>query len=840
MMVSTMLDQPNHPLLVGLNPAQQQAVAHGCGPLLVLAGAGSGKTKVLTHRIANILQGGVTNCQPVHPGQILSVTFTNKASKEMRHRIAGLVGEAQARELWMGTFHSICVRLLRRDIIHYQSQSGRTWQPNFVIYDESDSLSIIKALLKTHNLDEKLYPARSIKHQISELKNSGLEAYQYASNAKDHQSERLAMLFDGYEAGLAANNALDFDDLLLVMVKLLQQQPALLDSYSQYFRHILVDEFQDTNVVQWDLVRLLATGTNTPPETSAIDWSSKSLTVVGDVDQSIYSWRGADFRIILGFQKAFQTASLVKLLDNYRSTGTILEVANTVIANNSERLPKELRSTKGQGSPVYCYEATDERDEAAFVLERLVRLAKEGGKTLDACAVLYRTNVQSRAIEICARNLGIPVRMIGGVSFYDRREVKDVIAYLTVLFNEADSYSVKRVLNVPKRGIGQRSMDVVAEAAERNGLTYYQMLRRADQVAELKGKAFKAITEFVQVVERLKLLVAEGARVDDLIIAVRTMSGYDTALLADEPAEAEERLANLDELVSAARLFYEDLPEGTLGEFLAQASLMSDLDIADSDEEVDQSKLTLMTIHASKGLEFPIVGVMGMEEGIFPHFRSLDNQEQMEEERRLLYVAVTRAEDQLTISYARRRMNFGEIKYQTPGRFLKEIPQHCLTGNYSLDSEGPRRGWEEDDDFAGSKRWKRADGERAGRLGGAMPRNSGPSMPPSMGSRSGASTMGDYGDSFDASSGRLVKANKIKVAGLAPLSPATVGGTVESSSIPSAPQFAVGDKVAHDKFGEGEIAQVLGQGAKVLYNVQFEKINGKKLIDPRFAKLTAL
>jgi len=798
-------------LLEGMNTAQAEAVAYGAGPLLVLAGAGSGKTRVLTHRIAQLLQPSSQGLEPVWPSQILSVTFTNKAAKEMKKRLGNLIDPTIANDVWMGTFHSVCVRLLRRDIIHYTAPTGKTWKPNFVIYDEAETLAVIKDILKAKNLDEKLYPARNIKYQISAVKSEGHDAYTYASNAKDYKAERLSELYMAYEAGMSENNALDFDDLLLVTVNLLKQQPQLLANYHNHFRHILVDEFQDTNEVQYDLIRILATGQIQKP-LNDMDWHNRSLTVVGDVDQSIYSWRGANFRICLGFQDDFKGAALIKLQDNYRSTSRILQAANAVIERNSERLPKELRAIKGEGEKIYCYEATDDRDEAQFILEKLQHTATVMGKGLKQCCVLYRTNVQSRVLEDLLIARGIPYTMIGGIKFYERREIKDILAYLTVLFNPDDAYSVKRVLNVPRRGIGAKSIEYVENYARGQGITFYQALFQIDQITTVKGKAKTGIADFVVVMQRIQEQYQSEAYIDDIMLSVRHMSGYDKGLEKEDPNDTEGRMANLDELLSVARQFHNDNPDNKLGDFLAQLSLMSDLDNAEGKMD---DRLTLMTMHAAKGLEFPIVAIVGMEEGLFPHNRSLNDDDQMEEERRLMYVGVTRAEEYLFLSYARRRMVFGEMKYSAPSRFLSEVPRELMTGAYSLDSEpavpfGNRD--RHDNGYGGHGRSSRVDGSG---LSARESRDTNRGMPPRMGGSS----------SPPHQDGKLI-----------------VGGshgspTPSSEPISTGSVYKVGDRVNHTKFGEGSIAQVLGSGGKVLYNVDFDRLSGKKLLDPRYAKL---
>jgi DNA helicase-2/ATP-dependent DNA helicase PcrA len=822
-----------------MNPAQLEAVTHGTGPMLVLAGAGSGKTRVLTHRIANMIIGDFGRALGgVWPQEIMAVTFTNKAAKEMRHRIGQLVGEEQAKNLWMGTFHSICGRILRREIPYYQTPNGRKWSGNFVIYDEDESNSAIKEVLKAQNLDEKLYPVRGIKSQISALKNAGITAYQYASNAKDFKAERLAGLFDGYEEVLSRNNALDFDDLLLITTKLFRENPALLDRYHSHFKHLLVDEFQDTNDVQYELIRLLALGPQWVlgelDPTDAAFWQRRSLTVVGDVDQSIYSWRGANFRIILNFQKDLPQARLVKLLHNYRSTENILTVANTIIENNTERLPKELVAVKGAGAKVHLFEATDDREEALHVVDRLLAVTRDGRTKPGDCAILYRTNVQSRAIEDVLIARGLPYTMIGGLKFYERREIKDVMAYLTVLFNDQDSYSIKRILNVPKRAIGKTSIEHIEKAAKGRNISFFEMLRCIDLVEEVKGKARTGVIEFVQLIDRLKATAAQNVSVDDMMLAIRAQSGYDDALRVEEPEEAENRIANMDELINVARQFHNENPEGTLADFLTQMALLSDIDSA----EPVENKFVMMTLHASKGLEYPVVVMCGMEEGLFPHSRTLNEPDQMEEERRLMYVGVTRAMEQLYMTYARRRMTFGEVKYTQPSRFLKEIPPDLLTGSFALDSEG-RKSAEIESTLRGS-RWDkggRSGGDSRSSFGNAAaggsisrsqttPRASGPEKIRLSGTRDYDSSHPP--DDFGAPPPSLGKPK---------VSPSAAAGGDSAAPVPS---FKVGQRVRHPKFGDGTVEQVLDNAGKKLYNIQFDCVAGKKLMDPRHAKLESL
>ena len=764
-------------LLDGLNQEQRAAVEATRGPVLVLAGAGSGKTKVLTSKIAYLIAQGAA------PEHILAVTFTNKAAKEMKARVEGLVGPGM--QSWIGTFHSICSKILRRDISQYQAPTGRYWASNFVIYDESDSIAAVKAAVQQLNLDDKLYAPKTIRYQISDFKNTLIDAWQYAHHhvGNDYKAEKLALIYDAYEGIMAKHNAMDFDDLLMLTVKLLQQQPAVLDRYHQHFRHILVDEFQDTNNAQYEMVRLLAEGSAQPdPTRHAALWQQRSLTVVGDVDQSIYSWRGANFRILLNFQKDFADARLIKLEKNYRSKAVILEAANTVIANNSERLPKHLEATRGEGEKLYCYEAKDDRDEAFFVVDRFMQLIERHNYKPSDCCILYRTNAQSRSLEDVLMSRGIPYTMVGGLKFYERREIKDLLAYLTVLFNPQDDYSVKRIVNVPKRGIGKTSLDKLEQLANRQQLSLFDVICHIEQYdSGVTGKTQKALLAFGTSMAHLRQS-ADQHPVDELLMQLIETTGYIEELRQEDPKDTEGRMANVEEFVSVARQFHKDNPEDGLPEFLAQMSLLSDLDSADA---VD-SKLTLMTLHAAKGLEYPVVALCGMEEGIFPHFRSLNSNDQMEEERRLMYVGITRAEDHLMLTYARRRMIFGDIRYQRPSRFLMEIPGKLLAGDYTLDAESRV-------EPAGERRFDRNESR----------------------SSAGPEVIRPMGGSQKPNASRPTTAS-------------------------ASPQFKKGDRVRHGKFGEGEVVQVFGEGPKTIYNVQFDTVEGKKLINPKFAPLDAI
>lgn len=806
-----------------LNPQQRQAVVSILGPVLILAGAGSGKTRVLTHKIAHLIESGA------YPPTILAVTFTNKAAREMSERLEQLLGQRmQDLGLWVGTFHSICGRILRREILSYQDASGRTWTNNFVIYDETNSVAAVKEAIKALNLDEKLYNPKTIRYQISGLKNELLTAYDYASQATDFRTEQLSRIYDAYEAILAQNNALDFDDLLLKTVVLLQKQPHIRDRYHQQFKHLLVDEFQDTNDTQYELVRLIAENVLTQ-ERSLVDhptlWQTRSFTVVGDVDQSIYSWRGANFRIILNFQRDFPATQLIKLEENYRSTDNILQLANAIIENNDQRLPKVLRSVKGQGKPIQCYEAQDDRDEALFIINRLLDKVNQEGYRPGQCCVLYRTNAQSRAFEDVLMSKGLAYTVVGGTKFYERREIRDILAYLTVVFNPADAYSVKRIINVPKRSIGKTSLEKLELFAQSEGMTLYEALQRVDSVPGVSAKTASAIKGFISTIQTFREQVDQMA-LDEWILLVCEQSGYLEALKETDPLDNEGRIQNVEEFITVAKQYLLDYPEGDLGGFLTQMSLLTDIDSA----EEESSRFVLMTMHAAKGLEFPVVAIGGLEEGLFPHSRSNTDNDQLEEERRLMYVGVTRAEDQLILTYARRRMVFGELRYAVPSRFLKEAPQALLTGLYSLDQEswrdenarlyqrpklgGGQRDWDVDDDPETRE-------ER--------PRFNASGKPPGRRSPSGYSDRGIDREAYG------VKARKGANAHYA---------SQQKSSTPAIPSgiklLTVGTRVAHDKFGAGTIEQILGEGAKAIYSIQFEGIKGKKLLDPQVAKLKPL
>lgn len=653
-------------LLKSLNDEQKQAVVEKEGALLVLAGAGSGKTKVLTTRIVNLVKSGV------NPYKILAVTFTNKAAKEMRERLSKMIGEEIVKKMWVGTFHNICGRILRFDIENYKSPDGKKWDNNYVIYDESDTNTIIKNAIKKLNMDEKTFAPKLVKAAISNAKSKMQDAYTFSTRARDYRSQKISEVYEEYEKQLLANNAIDFDDMLLLTVNLLSTNEEVRNKYHERFSHILVDEFQDTNISQYMLIRHLYSNGKTDEELKG-----RSLCVVGDVDQSIYSWRGADYKIILNFQTDYKNAKLIKLEKNYRSVATILDAANAIIVNNTERVSKNLYSTKGQGEKIDIYEAQDESGEAYYIANKIRQYARN----LNDYAVLYRTNSQSRAIEEALISQGISYRMVGGLKFYDRKEIKDLIAYLKLLYNRHDSQSLKRIINVPKRAIGDTTVKKLQELADNINYSIYEVIESIDEYDDFTAGVKTKLKGFIELIDKLDKNKS-SLSLPEFIAYIIEETGYLRELKQEDTEEAQSRIENLQELVNVARDFSPEDENNILGEFLAQVALVSDLDeTPDADNAV-----TLMTLHAAKGLEFETVFLAGLEEGIFPHSRSLNNNTEMEEERRLMYVGVTRAKQKLYITYAKRRQMWGETRYYTPSRFLEEIPYKLTERNTSDES----------------------------------------------------------------------------------------------------------------------------------------------------------
>ena len=635
-------------LLDGLNREQQQAVQHTEGPLLILAGAGSGKTKVLTVRIAYLLAQGV------NPYEILAITFTNKAAKEMKSRVEGFVGDV-ANRIWLSTFHSFCAKFLRFELDNFLGYNS-----NFTIYDTSDSQVVIKAALKALNLDDKYYPVGAMLSAISDAKNKLMFASDYRKQARDFYQQKVADVYEYYERELRKNNALDFDDLLLVAVKLLQSNAAVLDKYSRRFKYVMIDEYQDTNHAQYLLAYLLSS-----------HW--KNIAVVGDADQSIYAWRGADIQNILDFEKDYPNCTSIKLEQNYRSTKIILDAANAVIDNNEGRPEKNLWTDKVEGAKIQHFTAQSEHEEAAFIGDTIVKKHDIHGVPYGDMAILYRTNAQSRVLEEALIKRALPYTMVGGTKFYDRKEIKDVLAYLRVLYNPFDDLSLLRIINVPKRSIGATTVSKLQDYARENGTSLFMTLTQLHLVDTIKGKTKEKLEEFGILIFTL-VAEMDDKSVLDILEAILDRTGYLAQLEESTDPQDQARAENIGELLSVAKDFQDTNPTGTVEDFLEQVALVNDVDSFEQEE----SKITLMTLHAAKGLEFPIVFLGGLEEGLFPHSRTLMNPEEIEEERRLAYVGITRAEKELYISNATTRTVFGRTSSYLPSRFIDEIPAELV------------------------------------------------------------------------------------------------------------------------------------------------------------------
>ena len=746
-------------LLEGLNPVQHEAVTHTDGPLLVIAGAGSGKTRVLTHRIAHLIQTGVS------PFEILAITFTNKAADEMKQRVAALVGPV-AEKMWVSTFHSACVRILRRD-------GGLLGFPSsFTIYDQADAVRLVGYVIRDLGLDPKKFPAKSVQASISAAKNDGLGPVQFADRAGSIFDRKIADVFVEYQARLLKAGAMDFDDLLTNTVRLFDEHPEVLQNYQRRFRHVLVDEYQDTNHVQNEIV--LALGAE-----------HHNVCVVGDADQSVYRFRGADMRNILEFEDAFPETTVLLLEQNYRSTQNILDAANAVIDNNMSRRPKELWTDTGAGEAIVRYHADDEADEAQWVASQIAHLHDAGQRWGD-CAVLYRTNAQSRVLEEYLMRVGIQYKVIGGTRFYDRREVKDALAYLRATVNPVDEVSIKRVLNVPKRGVGESSVGRLDVYARAHALPFIDALREC-AAAGVTGKAKKGIDEFLALLDELAPLVESGPAA--VLEAAMQRSGYVKELEAEHSVEADGRIENLAELVGAARDY------GSVVEFLEQVSLVADTDALDDDD----STVLLMTLHSAKGLEFPNVFLIGLEDGVFPHLRSIGDPDELEEERRLAYVGITRAKERLYLSHAWCRTMFGSTQYNPPSRFLDEIPEQLVTS------------------IQGSRRPTRASGGSGGSWGG------GGSNRDRGGSSGGWGRASSDDDDWSGSViGGRSRRDEAREAALRPAPPEPSGADQLG--------LRVGDDVRHGKFGEGVILAIEGQGEKAEAVVRFPGVGEKRLL----------
>ena len=750
------------PFLEGLNPAQYDAVVHGEGPLLVVAGAGSGKTRVLTHRIAHLIHTGV------HPSQILAITFTNKAAREMRDRVADLVGPV-VKNMWVSTFHSACVRILR---VHAE----RVGLPRtFSIYDQGDAVRLTGYVVRDMGLDPKRFNSRAVHGHISMYKNELVDPPTAIATADDIFARRHAEIYAEYQARLERAGAADFDDLLTLTVRLLSECPDVLDEYRGRFRHLLVDEYQDTNMAQNEIV--LALGGATDPN------GAHNVCVVGDSDQSVYRFRGADLRNIIQFEDAFVDVTTIVLDQNYRSTQTILDAANAVIVNNPGRQPKHLWTDGNSGERIVRYYASDEGDEATFVASTARQLTRETGAMYSDTAVLYRTNAQSRVIEESFMRLGVPYQVVGGTKFYDRREVRDALAYLRVVANPADEVSVKRVLNVPKRGVGDTSVSRIDEFASQEGVSFIEAARRASE-AGVSGRAARGVESFCEVIDAAREMLRnegeDGLTAGELLQHVLDASGYLTELEEEDTVEAHGRIENLGELVGSAREFTR------LDEFLEQVAL-----VADTDDLADDDRVVLMTLHSAKGLEFPNVFLVGVEEGVFPHHRALSDPDEMEEERRLAYVGITRAMERLFMSHSWSRMLFGSTQYNPPSRFFDEIPETLL------DIRGDRRPSGYQSSYRSTSSWD---------------------SPPPYRRR------GIDREENDEHRDRIVEGAM-----------SSRSGPVQSGAHEIG--FRIGDDVTHPAFGEGVIIDISGQGDRSEATVNFAGV-GTKHLALAFAPLT--
>lgn len=759
-------------LIEGLNDKQKEAVLATEGPCLVIAGAGSGKTKVLTHKIAYLLSE-----KNVKPWNILSITFTNKAENEMKQRVEKLVGEA-SQEMWLGTFHSICVRILRRFI----DRIG--FDTTFLIFDSTDQRTLVKECIKSIGLDDKLFTDRSVLSEISNGKNDMLEpkAYQVKYNG-DFRKEKIGEVYELYQKKLKENNALDFDDIINYTIKILTENPDVLEYYTEKFKYVLVDEYQDTNKAQFMLVSILAS-------------KYGNITVVGDNDQGIYSFRGADITNILNFEKDFPGSKIVKLEQNYRCTGNILKAANAVIKNNENKYDKKLWTENEEGKLPCIYKAEDEYDEASYIVKQINMLKMEEYLKLSDFVILYRMNSQSRAIEDIFRRENIPYKIIGGLKFYERKEIKDIIAYLRLIFNTSDNLSLKRIINEPKRGIGKTSLDNIQDISDKTGKSMYEIIKYAEQYELNRVKANSI--QFVEVIEELRKQVNQ-IPISELIKLTLNKTGYVKALENENTIEAESRIQNLEEFLTVAIEFEEQMAENTLAEFLESISLTSDIDNMEESEDT----VTLMTLHSAKGLEFPVVFLVGMEEGIFPGYKSIGEIKELEEERRLFYVGITRAMQYLYLTCAKRRTIFGSTSYNQMSRFLKEIPKDLLDGYEEIDNEDNNSfkdsnyGWEYGTNYAGKvKTYKFDNVEKI----------------PEVKEKVGAFQF-RTAESFLNSLNKKASDRQVDIT-----------------------KYKEGQRIYHKKFGEGTINKIEQEGEDYKLDIQFDKVGHKRLM-AKFAEL---
>ena len=767
-------------ILKGLNDKQYEAVVNTEGPCLVIAGAGSGKTKVLTHKIAYLIGE-----KGAKPWDILAITFTNKAANEMKERIANLVGD-DAKDIWMGTFHSICVRILRRFIDRIGFDSS------FIIFDTSDQRTLVKNCMKDLAIDDKLFNDRSVLSEISNAKNEMLEPEQYTARANsDFRKEKIATVYELYQKRLKENNAIDFDDIINYTIKILMENPDVLEYYANKFKYVLVDEYQDTNKAQFTLVTLLAS-------------KNGNITVVGDNDQGIYSFRGADISNILNFERDFPGTKIIKLEQNYRCTGNILKAANSVIKNNEVKYKKELWTQNEEGNLPKVYQADNEYDEATYIVTEIEHLKREEYYKYSDFAILYRMNTQSRAIEDILRRENVPYKIVGGLKFYERKEIKDIIAYLRLIQNSADNLSLKRIINEPKRGIGKTSLDKVEAIAEQNGTSMYEVIKHADQYG--LNRVFLNSREFVNVIEELKDKKDELV-ISELIKTTLKKTGYTKALEEENTIEAENRIENLEEFLTVAIEFEEEYAENSLSQFLEGITLSSDIDNVEEDED----SVTLMTLHSAKGLEFPVVFLVGMEEGIFPGYKSISEPKELEEERRLCYVGITRAKEHLYLTCSKQRTIFGSTSYNPVSRFLKEIPEDLLEGYKEAfgEEDNNKNQMFKDSNYTwtyGSKdngnikTYKIGEKESVGVGAFAKSNTTNNSTNTGFAFRTAESFLSNLGKK------------------------ATSNNQVDLS------KYEAGVRVYHKKFGEGTINKVEPEGEDLKVDINFDKVGHKRLM----------
>ena len=767
-------------ILKGLNDKQYEAVINTEGPCLVIAGAGSGKTKVLTHKIAYLIGE-----KQVKPWNILAITFTNKAANEMKERIGNLVGDVAA-DIWMGTFHSICVRILRRFIDRIGFDSS------FIIFDTSDQRTLVKACIKSIGLDDKMFTDRSVLSEISNAKNEMLEPDQYTVRANgDFRKEKIALVYEMYQKRLKENNAIDFDDIINYTIKILMQNPDIFEYYSDKFHYVLVDEYQDTNKAQFTLVTMLAS-------------KNGNITVVGDNDQGIYSFRGADISNILNFERDFPGTKIIKLEQNYRCTGNILKAANAVIKNNEVTYKKELWTENEVGNLPAVYSAKNEYDEGTYIAQQIEHLRREEYYKYSDFAILYRMNTQSRAIEEILRRESIPYKIIGGLKFYERKEIKDIISYLRLIQNPSDNLSLKRIINEPKRGIGKTSLDKIEELSINSGVPMYEIIKNAEQYG--LNRVFLNSREFVNAIEELRAK-KDDIKISDLIKETLKKSGYTQALENENTIEAENRIENLDEFLTVAIEFEDESADNKLSDFLEGITLSSDIDNMEEAEET----VTLMTLHSAKGLEFPVVFLVGMEEGIFPGYKSIGEPKELEEERRLCYVGITRAKEHLFLTCSKQRTIFGSTSCNQVSRFLREIPSDLLDG-YD-DALGEKQ--ENNSNIFGDSKYSWTYGSKDN---GNIKTYKIDKNEPKVAAASSSSTNSN-GFMFRTAESFLNNLTK-----------KSAGANVDLS------KYKEGVRIYHKKFGEGVISNVEPEGDDLKVDIQFDKVGHKRLM-AKFANL---